>query len=206
MIWRIFSQSGVYLYQESWKRLHRISYCPCPTIEYILYCHRKGSGRTGQKARGLTLGEVGTPSGLPQLVSKVAVTAWAPLNAVGDQPVLSEVNEGFGGKLKTLEFPRLSNILVKCSCIIKHLFHVPHICYIPKSNDFTECFPVVIKNILNGWTGTIRYSMQSFQDSWYKYTPLWLKIRHIIAKGPNIAVDRPPCNFVRASKFQRIVR
>jgi hypothetical protein len=28
MIWLIFSQNGVYLFKESWKRLHRVSYCP----------------------------------------------------------------------------------------------------------------------------------------------------------------------------------
>jgi long-chain acyl-CoA synthetase len=53
-------------------------------------------------ARGLTVGEVGPPSGLRQLVSKVVVTALAPLNVVGDKLVWSKVKAGFGGKLKTI--------------------------------------------------------------------------------------------------------
>jgi long-chain acyl-CoA synthetase len=53
-------------------------------------------------AVGLALGEVGSPSGLRQLVSKAAVTALVPLNVVGDKLVWSKVKAGLGGALKTI--------------------------------------------------------------------------------------------------------
>jgi long-subunit acyl-CoA synthetase (AMP-forming) len=53
-------------------------------------------------ARGLAMGEVGSPTGLRQLVSKVAVTAYALLNVVGDKLVRYIVKAGFGGKLKRI--------------------------------------------------------------------------------------------------------
>jgi long-chain acyl-CoA synthetase len=48
------------------------------------------------------MGEVGSPTGLRQLVSKVAVTAYALLNVVGDKLVWYKVKAGFGGKLKRI--------------------------------------------------------------------------------------------------------
>jgi long-chain acyl-CoA synthetase len=53
-------------------------------------------------ARGLAMGEVGSASGLRQLVSKVAVTAYALLNVVGDKLVWFKVKAGLGGKLKRI--------------------------------------------------------------------------------------------------------
>jgi long-chain acyl-CoA synthetase len=55
-----------------------------------------------KKERQATLGEVGIPSGLRQFVSKVAVTALASLNVVGDKLIWSKVKAGFGWKLKTI--------------------------------------------------------------------------------------------------------
>jgi hypothetical protein len=45
---------------------------------------------------------VGTPGGLRQFVSKVAVTALASLNVVGDKLIWSKVKARFGWKLKTI--------------------------------------------------------------------------------------------------------
>jgi hypothetical protein len=56
--------------------------------------------RQGKLARGLAVGEVGTPSGLRQLASMMTVAALAPVNVVGDKLVWSKVKSGFGGKLK----------------------------------------------------------------------------------------------------------
>jgi long-subunit acyl-CoA synthetase (AMP-forming) len=53
-------------------------------------------------ARGLEIGEVGSASGLRQLVSKVAVTSYALLNVVGDKLVWFKVKAGFGGKLRRI--------------------------------------------------------------------------------------------------------
>jgi long-chain acyl-CoA synthetase len=56
----------------------------------------------GKLSNGLAVGEVGAPSGLRQLASRMLVAALAPVNVVGDKLVWSKVKAGFGGKVKTI--------------------------------------------------------------------------------------------------------
>jgi long-chain acyl-CoA synthetase len=56
----------------------------------------------GKLSNGLAVGEVGAPSGLRQLASRMVVAALATVNVVGDKLVWSKVKAGFGGKVKTI--------------------------------------------------------------------------------------------------------
>jgi long-chain acyl-CoA synthetase len=75
---------------------------PVKVLSKLFTATGRARATQGKLARGLAVGEAGTPSGLRQLASRAAVVGLAPLNHVGDKLVWSKVKAGFGGKLKTI--------------------------------------------------------------------------------------------------------